>query len=70
MFTLSDKRIVALAESSRNVGQVFLATMILEPMAVGHVNWSLFVTGVFLTAFSFYTGILFADYSRSAIINL
>jgi hypothetical protein len=69
MLKMSDKRTEALAELCRNMGQVFLATMILEPIIANAIRWDIIISGSILVVASFYFGIAFADYKPSAIIK-
>jgi hypothetical protein len=70
MFTLSDKKIKAFAESCRSIGQVFFATVLLEPIMSEQTHWYTVILGIVLSVCSFYAGILFADYKPIAIIKL
>ena len=69
MFDISDKRIKAFAESCRSIGQVFFATILLEPIMAEQIHWYTIILGISLSIVSFYFGIMLADYRLSATIK-
>ncbi len=61
MFTLSEKRIVAIADVSRNIGQVFFASVLVEPIVSEHIRTSMIVAGIISTIVFFGISVAFSD---------
>ncbi len=46
MFTLSEKKVGAMAEVSRDIGQVFFASVLIEPIVSGKTDSTMFFFGI------------------------
>ena len=62
MFTLTTEKIRAFSEVSRDIGQVFFASMIIEPIVSSHTNFIIVLVGAGFSFLGFGINILFSDY--------
>lgn len=66
-FTGSDIKIIS--EIFRDIGQVFLAGIVIGPLVIGQANWFTLLLGFMLSAISWYLSILFNNFTRYGSFN-
>ena len=61
MFRVSQNKIIALADVSRDIGQIFFAAVVIEPIISGQTGFVIFISGTILSIIFFGLGIILPD---------
>jgi hypothetical protein len=64
MFVLTQNKIKAFGEVSRDIGQVLFAAILVQPLISGPTNFWMVLGGALSTLFCFGANILLSDYAN------
>ncbi len=63
MFTLTTNKIRAIADVSKDIAQVFFASVLIEPIISSHTNFIIIFVGAIFSGFGFVVHIVLSDVS-------
>ena len=63
MFDVSQNKIIALASVSGDIGQIFFAAVVIEPIVSGGGNFWIFISGTILSIIFFGISVVLPDFA-------